>query len=248
VSLQRAIHPGRLSHDFDRILSGVSHEISNYSQSIMLFGQTFKGLWDSPDLAQEWMSRTGPDGEGSVYLETLIENAKKVHTLMTAFKEYGRASPDSQPIALGRAVHASDLLLSEPLRKANCPLTILPVESGLKVHCRMDLLLAGIIEIVLFLCDTISDTSQGIQLSAVRRPEAPYAVLEAATAPRLLSEDAVRLLSSITVSDAGDETIDRPFAVTRTLLSSSQGSLTLEGRRETGIRVQVSLPAARDRN
>ena len=240
---------------FDRILSGVAHDICNYSQTILLIGECLQELWSEAaplfsrfctehgrlsagGLAPERMARELP-----FQLETVTRNAAKISTLFAGFTDFGRSPGAAQPVDLASTIRTAASLLSHPARKSGCPLTFVPPGELPRLPGRIQDFLVAIADLAFHLCDTATGMERGIRLSAFREPAGAHVVIELATTAAMLSPAAVVSLQETVAMEKGTEAAGLfPLSSARSVLIRYGGRLHLAGAADTGLRLQMFFP------
>ena len=235
----------------ERILSGVAHEIGNYTQSILLVGQFLHDFWNDVEPVLSCHVRENGEfiaggmpysrlgREMPVFLNSLAGNAEKIHALIMEARTFSRPASEPKPMDLGLAVHSAVLLAAHALRKARCPLTVSMDGPAVRIRGKMQQVVLALLETLFHLCEGAAEPERGIRVSAFTDREDGCGVCEVEAVGAMLEpQQVLALREAVEAEGAG------PLAATRAALSLHGGRLCLLGESGAGVRLQLRFRPA----
>ncbi len=212
----------------NQLLSGVAHEISNCSQSILLIGQLLQEFWvDAEPVLASHMHKSGDFLAGGLsfsslqvdmpdYLSSVVQNAGKIDSLIQELTSLFRASEASrlQAVDLNAVARSVQTLTAHRLKQAGFLLTLQTAERLPRVTARARDLVFGLATLIHRFCQT-GGSRQGSLILRTQLDEQNQAVLcqlllpaEAGLAEQLAGEPSQRLFArnagSLEVQQAGE--------------------------------------------
>ncbi len=213
---------------FNQLLSGLAHEISNCSQSILLIGQLLQDFWvDAESVLARHMHKSGDFLAGGIsfaslqqdmpdYLSSVVDNAGKIDSLTQELTSLFRApeARRSQAVDLNAVARSVQILTAHRLKQAGFLLSLQTAERLPRVTARAQDLVFGLATLVHRFCQT-GGSQQGSLIIKTQLDEQNQAVLcqlllpaEAGLAEQLAGEPSQRLFArnagSLEVRQAGE--------------------------------------------